>query len=109
MYYVDLSLPEMLLKCAEQCEYCATSCLQEDNVEEMSRCIRLDLECSSICSTTAHLLNLGSDHADAACQLCADICNACAEECEKHHHEHCRECAVMCRECAEQCIGRTAA
>jgi hypothetical protein len=40
------------------------------------------------------------------CRICADICNACATECEKHKHmEHCAECAKACHECAEQCMA----
>ena len=36
---------------------------------------------------------------------CAQICDACAKECEKHaaHMEHCRVCAEICRKCADEC------
>ncbi|WP_255349952.1 MULTISPECIES: four-helix bundle copper-binding protein [Halolactibacillus] len=37
------------------------------------------------------------------CQLCADMCEACAVECEKFKDSHCQECAQICRECAEAC------
>jgi hypothetical protein len=56
------------------------------------------------------LMTYGSEHANAICQLCADICNACAEECEKHSDmEHCQHCARVCRHCAEECVSMTAA
>ncbi|HRO68820.1 MAG TPA: four-helix bundle copper-binding protein [Chitinophagaceae bacterium] len=54
-------------------------------------------------------MHLQSTHANAACQLCADICIACAEECEKHEHEHCLRCAAICRQCAEVCMSMAAA
>ncbi|WP_255497938.1 four-helix bundle copper-binding protein [Flavobacterium sp. I3-2] len=41
-----------------------------------------------------------------------EICNACAEECEKHvamGMEHCRECAEACRKCAQACEEMMAA
>lgn len=103
------SLILIISECATFCDQCAASCLREKNVTEMAVCIGLDMECSSICKTTAILLQLESNHASAACQLCADICNACAEECEKHEHDHCKRCAAMCRQCAEECMSLTAA
>ncbi|MBN9384391.1 MAG: four-helix bundle copper-binding protein [Chitinophagaceae bacterium] len=48
---------------------------------------------------------------DSLCQLCADICTACAEECERHTQtgmEHYRVCAEACRQCAEECIHMSA-
>ena len=37
--------------------------------------------------------------------LVAEVCEACAEECEKHQHmEHCRLCAESCRKCAESVV-----
>jgi hypothetical protein len=27
----------------------------------------------------------------------------CAEECNKHNHEHCKECAEVCLACANAC------
>jgi len=92
------------IQCAEACDHCVSSCLQEKDVAMMTPCIQLDMECSSFCKTTVQLMHLQSNHANAACQLCADICNACAEECEKHSHmEHCKKCAEVCRHCAEEC------
>jgi hypothetical protein len=56
------------------------------------------------------LMTLGSQHANAICQICADICQACAEECEKHMSmDHCRQCATACHTCAEECLSMVAA
>jgi hypothetical protein len=95
--------------CVTACNYCASSCLKENNVASLAICIRLDLECASICKSAADLMSLGSNYANAACQVCADICLACAEECEKHEMEHCRKCAEACRSCAEECASMIAA
>ena len=101
---------QLCYRCAAACEYCASSCLREENVNAMSKCIQLDMECATVCRTAAQLMSLNSDHANAACQLCADICNACAEECGKHiKMEHCRQCAEICRQCAEECMRMAAA
>jgi hypothetical protein len=71
----------------------------------LARCIQLDNDCKGICFLTADFVARGSEHADHLLKECAEICNACAEECEKHAHhmEHCKSCAQACRECAEVC------
>jgi hypothetical protein len=69
----------------------------------MARCIELDMQCAAICYASAQLMSLGSDKANEVCRICAGICDACGEECGKHHNEHCKECAKACRECAAEC------
>src|SRR5437867_10283546 len=89
--------------CAVECEHCASSCLQEDKVQEMARCIRLDLDCSLVCAMTSKLMARGSEFAPEFCRQCAEVCDACAEECARHDDEHCQRCAKTCRRCAEEC------
>jgi len=96
-------------QCAAACDYCASACLHEEDVNEMSKCIQLDIECAVVCRTAAQLMSLGSEHANAICQLCADICNACADECGKHDMAHCRRCAEACHACAQECASMAAA
>lgn len=90
-------------ECAAACDYCATACLSEDNIKMMARCIALDLDCSDICRTAAGHMARTSEFARQVCRLCADICEACGEECGKHQVDHCQECAQACRRCAEEC------
>lgn len=97
------TLIESLQNCITACNYCASSCLDEDNVASMTDCIKKDWDCASICSMTLDLLLNDSDHTIKAVELCKDICAECAEECEKHDHDHCQECADACRRCEEHC------
>jgi hypothetical protein len=41
--------------------------------------------------------------------MCADMCDACAMECEKYGNkmEQCKQCADMCRACAQECRNMT--
>lgn len=100
---------EACLKCIQACRQCAASCLREADVTAMAACIRLDLEAAVVCEASIELMTLGSNFANRVCQLCADVCLACAEECEKHDMGHCRECAAACSYCAEQCMSMAAA
>ena len=94
---------EACLRCASACQECATFCLKEEDIAKMAKCIQLDLECAAICYAAAEMMSLGSQHAEAICQICADICEACGKECARHEHDHCQRCAVECEACAEEC------
>lgn len=92
--------------CAAACHQCAEACLDEDDVHLLRTCIRLDMECAAACQAAIAMMQLGGNFADAYCELCADVCDACAEECAKHAGkgmEHCRICADACRQCSELC------
>jgi hypothetical protein len=86
-----------------ECDHCATACLQEQDVAELTRCIALDIDCADICRTASAFMARGGEFATALCGTCADVCQACADECARHPMEHCRRCADACRRCADEC------
>lgn len=94
---------EACLRCAAASQECASFCLKEEDVATMAKCIQLDMECAAICYACAELMSLGSQHAMEICSICADICEACARECNRHENDHCQRCAVECNACAEEC------
>ncbi|MBW7923997.1 MAG: four-helix bundle copper-binding protein [Burkholderiaceae bacterium] len=89
--------------CADACDHCATACLQEDDVKMMARCIGLDIDCAAICRLAAGYMARGSELAQQACRVCAEVCEVCGDECAKHQFPHCQECAQACKRCAEEC------
>lgn len=99
----NTTLAESLQECVTACEFCADACLEEDNVSKLAACIRLDRNCADICATSLRLLVRNSNHTGSVIEICREICAECAEECEKHDHDHCEECAQACRRCEEQC------
>lgn len=102
---------EACVECAQACASCADACLSEEQVAELRKCIRLDLDCGDICEVTARVLTRQTEYdagvSKAQLTGCRETCATCAEECERHaeHHEHCRLCAEACRRC-EQACGR---
>ena len=105
-----MELINILDDCVRTCNNCATKDLVEPDFPKMARCIRLDLDCSDVCSLTSHYLSRGSEFANSMLVQCALICDVCAEECEKHPDmPHCVECAKICRNCAEECRNFRAA
>src|SRR5262249_858210 len=107
---------EALLRCAEECLDCAASCtacadasLSEAGSQELTRVIRLCLDCAHVSEPTRRIA-IRQPAPDfllirAVVKGCAAACLSCAEECDRHatHHEHCRICAEVCRRCKDAC------
>jgi Domain of Unknown Function (DUF326) len=100
---------EACTSCAQACTSCADACLSEDDVADLRKCIRLDLDCADICEATGRVLTRQTEYdaptSKAQLQSCSEVCATCAEECERHaqHHEHCRICFEECRRCEGAC------
>ena len=94
---------EACYRCASACDNCAVSCLHEDDVKMMSKCIELDMHCAEVCRTAAHLMAKSERYAKQIAVFCAQVCRDCVAECSKHQFDHCRKCAEACRLCAEEC------
>jgi hypothetical protein len=93
------------LYCALFATSCADACLAERG--DMAQCIRTCLDAADVCTAAAKVAarQTGDDDALVRAMLtaCMDACFLCADECDRHDHEHCRLCAQMCRECAGDC------
>ncbi|MFF5265056.1 four-helix bundle copper-binding protein [Actinomadura viridis] len=97
---------DALSNCAQTCTACADACLSEpaDELPRLARCIRDNLDCADICTTTASVLSrhTGYDAAltHAQAQAALQATKTCGDSCEEHasSHEHCRICAQACRE-----------
>jgi hypothetical protein len=100
---------DTLIACSEACTACADACLSESAIAELAKCIRTNLDCADICSTTARVLSRHTGYdaniSRSLLQACMMACKACADECERHGtmHEHCRICAQACRTCESAC------
>jgi hypothetical protein len=89
--------------CADACDHCASACLSEADPKPMARCVELDMDCAAICRLAAGYMARDSAFAGAICGMCADICEACGAECDKHPMQHCKDCARACHRCADEC------
>jgi hypothetical protein len=97
--------------CIEACSksavaslHCARKDLEELDVNMLTHCIRLDHDCADISILAIKAMASGSEFIKQICLLCAEICNACAAECEKHTGmDHCKKCAETCRKTAVEC------
>lgn len=92
-----------LRECESAAMTCATQCLREEEVSMLADCIRTDLSCADFCNFTARLLLREEPRAVDLVKICMEVCRECAEECEKHEHDHCKKCAEACREGEKHC------
>ncbi|MCD7976053.1 MAG: four-helix bundle copper-binding protein [Tannerellaceae bacterium] len=99
----NLNLAHALAECIHVCNYCFSSCLEEEDVKMMKECIKLDKECAEICAATLATIYPGNHFTNEMLILCKKACLACAEECGKHSYEHCQTCARVCQACAKMC------
>jgi hypothetical protein len=96
-----------LMNCETTCTICADACLSEQDVQMLSACIALNVDCADVCAATARLASRVGHHNGSVMrhqvEACREICRLCAEECERHEHEHCKICAQSCRACEDAC------
>lgn len=94
---------QLCVSCAIECTNCATACLNEKELQMLMRCILLNRDCAAMCQVAVGAMTNSNPLVNEVVALCADMCIACAEECEKHKHDHCKRCAKVCRDCAAEC------
>lgn len=92
-----------IVDCQAACNHCFNACLEEKDVKTMAQCIKLNRDCSEICSVVMSFVASESDFAHEVLKLCVDVCEACAAECAKHSYEYCRQCVQACGKCADSC------
>ncbi len=90
---------DIALKCAVECEHCAEACMGQT---DMVKCARTCLDCAEICRTISTYIVRGSRFISDLARTCAEICQACADECSSHDMKHCQKCAQACRDAVKE-------
>jgi hypothetical protein len=53
---------EACFDCGQTCRACADACLSEENVADLAKCIRLDLDCADVCVATGKVLSRQTEY-----------------------------------------------
>ena len=69
---------EECFACAQSCTACADACLGEEQVAQLTRCIRLNLDCADVCEATGKIV---SRQTQPQPELVRTMVQACAEAC----------------------------
>ena len=95
------------LDCIEACQACLVDCqnclMEMAGKKSMNDCPACCVQCVDACTICLKMMAGGGKFATDYCELCAKVCDYCAEQCEAHDHDHCQRCAESCRKCAEAC------
>jgi Domain of Unknown Function (DUF326) len=108
---MEKNITEDMLRCIVLCKEChevclraISHCLQKGGKHAAPDHIRLLLDCSEICETSANFMLRGSALHATTCGACAEVCERCAEDCDRLGDDGVmRRCADVCRRCAEVC------
>ena len=91
--------------CAAVCTHTAHHCLTLGGPHAAPDHQRLMHDCAALCTAAVSLMARQSDHAPDLCRLCATLCTACADDCERlgATEPAMQHCAQVCRRCAQSC------
>jgi len=96
---------DTLVACATACDEYATECSRQQDIEELYRCIFLSLDSADLCRQVAVLYVRGSENTRLLARTCIEVCEKCAEECERMSAVRACEIASTCRQCIRVCMS----
>ncbi len=106
----EFSMSDEVKECIQDCVDCyrtctetLTRCLSLGGKHSEGRHINLIIDCSRICNINTDFMLRNSTHYSQTCKVTADICDACANNCEEFDDDFMKDCASICRKCAESC------
>lgn len=92
------------LECHRVCLETVAYCLGKGGQHAEARHIVLLIDCAQICVTSADFMSRESDQHRLTCGICAEVCEACAADCESMSNDlRMKACAEVCRRCAASC------
>lgn len=87
--------------CYQTCSQMIAHCLEKGGAHASPKHIQSLQDCALACAVSADFMIRGSDLHTRFCEACAEVCLACAAECDKFDED--KMCAEICRRCAESC------
>lgn len=103
-----------MAKCIQDCLDCHSSCLntvsyclQKGGHHAEPSHLKILMDCAQICQTAADFMLRGSELHREVCDVCADVNERCADDCERHSDggkdAQMQSCAEVCRRCLQSC------
>ncbi|MDF2473450.1 MAG: ferredoxin [Lachnospiraceae bacterium] len=102
-HYANEDLVITIQDCEANCEHMIQHLLLHEKMEPRKVQAILLLECIDICMLTAKYTARDAIYARHAAALCADICDACGNECANFPDQLSQHCAIICINCARHC------
>ena len=91
-------------QCHKVCLETLHYCLSQKRTHFQGKHIELLQMCADACDLSLKMMIADMDQHHQSCQLCFELCFACAEECAKFTEDaEMLRCADICRKCADSC------
>jgi hypothetical protein len=97
---------ECIKDCLDSYQTCTETtirCLTMGGKHAKTEHLNLLMDCAKICSTNADFMLRNSTYYPQTSGLTADICDECADTCDRFDEDFMKECASVCRRCSESC------
>jgi len=101
-----------MTKCIHHCLNTYKTCLEtlhyslSHSQSSSSDLISILQLCSDACNLSARAMIADSEFHQQSCELCFELCQKCAEECERFPNDTIlSKAAEICRQCARTCRG----
>src|SRR5690242_15410724 len=90
--------------CRNECQTTLFNyCIQKSGEHTQQKHIKLMVDCIQICQIAADFMTRNSSLHKNVCEICALICEACAESCAQIKDPEMQKCADACYHCAQIC------
>jgi len=94
---------QTLHHCQVTCEHMTIMLSRGQDVHLRVRQLELLRDCADICAYTQKFVARHSSFAKVTANLCASVCEACANECLKFPDPDSQNCGRICLNCAREC------
>jgi hypothetical protein len=91
------------LDCYQTCTETTIKCLTLGGKHAEPQHLNPLIDCARICNTNADFILRNSTYYPQTCGLTADICDECADMCDRFEEDFMKDCASACRRCSESC------
>ncbi len=95
------------MDCSQACYECFSECLNEPDLNARKGCVSMLIECAKMCEMSVAIMSIGGQFSKEHCNLCATVCEKCADECAMFKDTHCQKCSDICHACADECKKMT--
>jgi|GEM_PF-1769235 len=101
--YMNEQIVRQIQDCEATCEHMINHIKKMKDCQMRAKQTMLLRDCADICGLTANYIARDAIFKRHAAILCADICDACGNECSRFPDQESRNCAQICFHCAMQC------
>jgi hypothetical protein len=106
LYAMSTEVKECIQNCVDcfkACTETASRCLKMGGKHAEIEYVNLIFDCARICNLNADFMLRNSLYYPQTCKITADVCEDCADACDRFEDDFMKQCAIVCRRCSDSC------